>query len=176
MNGLLRKSEREHYATLFEENKHNLKKSWSLLKEIINKKHERITQTKFIVDKAVTSDKKQISECFNKFYINVGSNLAKNIPQNQTDPMSYMKNSNTKTIYLEPVTENEVSAIVNSLKISSPGWDDISSKVIKKTYKSFIKPLTYLYNLSINTGIFPDELKIAKVIPIYKSKGKKNIF
>ena len=84
--------------------------------------------------------------------------------------MSYMKNSNTKTIYLEPVTENEVSAIVNSLKISSPGWDDISSKVIKNTYKSFIKPLTYLYNLSTNTGIFPDELKIAKVIPIYKSK------
>ena len=43
LNGLLRKSEREHYATLYEENKHNLKKSWSLLKEIINKKHERIT-------------------------------------------------------------------------------------------------------------------------------------
>ena len=133
LNGLLRKSEREHYATFFEENKHNLKKSWSLLKEIINKKHERITQTKFIVNKVVTSEKKQISECFNKFYINVGSNLAKNIPQNQTDHMSYMKNSNTKTIYLEPVTENEVSATVNSLKISSPGWDDISSKVIKKT-------------------------------------------
>ena len=86
--------------------------------------------------------------------------------------MSYMKNSNAKTIYLELVTENEVSAIVNSLKISSTGWDDISSKVIKKTYKSFIKPLTYLYNISINTGIFPDELKIAKVIPIYKSKEK----
>ena len=106
LNGLLRKSEHEHYATLFEENKHNLKKSWSLLKEIINKKHERITQTKFIINKVVTSDKKQISECFNKFYINVGFNLAKNIPQNQTDPMSYMENSNTKTIYLEPVTEN----------------------------------------------------------------------
>ena len=84
--------------------------------------------------------------------------------------MSYTKNSNTKTIYLEPVTENEVSAIVNSLKISSPGWDDISSKVIKK---SFIKLLTYLYNLSINTGIFQHELKIAKVIPIYKAKEKK---
>ena len=97
----------------------NLKKSWSLLKEIINKKHERIAQTKFIINKVVTPDKKQISECFNKFYKNVGSNLAKNIPQNQTHPMSYMKNSNTKTIYLESVTENEVSAIVNALKISS---------------------------------------------------------
>ena len=117
LDGLLRKSERVHYATLFEENKHNLKKSWSLLKEIINKKHERITQTKFIIKKVVASDQKQISECFNKFYINVGSNLAKNIPQNQTDPMSYMKNSNTKTIYLELVTENDVSAIVNSQNI-----------------------------------------------------------
>ena len=85
LNGLLRKSEREHYV-FFEENKHNLKKSWSLLKEIINKKHECITHTKFIDNKVVTSDKKQISECFNKFYVNVGSKLAKIIPQNQTDP------------------------------------------------------------------------------------------
>ena len=82
-NGLLTKSECEHYATLFEENKHNLKKSWSLLKEITNKKHERITQTEFIINKVVTSDKKQISECFNKFYINVGSNLAK---KHSTEP------------------------------------------------------------------------------------------
>ena len=126
LSGLLRKSEREHYTTLFEENKHNLKKSWSLLKEIINKKHEGVTQKKFTTNKVATSDKKQISECFNKFYINVVSKLAKNIPKNQTDPMSSMKNSKTKTVYLEPVTENEVSPKVNSLKKSSPGWDDIS--------------------------------------------------
>ena len=40
--------------------------------------------------------------------------------------------------YLEPVTENEVSAKVNSLKKSSLGWDDISCKVIKKHIKALL--------------------------------------
>ena len=42
-------------------------------------------------------------------------------------------------------------------------------KVIKFVIGCIVKPLTYICNLSLNTGIFPDRLKIAKVIPLYKS-------
>ena len=46
---------------------------------------------------------------------------------------------------------------------------------MKQNIHALIKPLTYLINCSINKGIFPDELKIAKVIPIYKSGDKTSI-
>ena len=36
-------------------------------------------------------------------------------------------------------------------------------------------PLTYTINLSISQGHFPDELKLDKVIPIYKSGDKQSI-
>ena len=47
--------------------------------------------------------------------------------------------------------------------------------VVKSTYHLYIAPLTYLINLSLAQGVFPKELKIAKVTPIYKSGDCKTI-
>ena len=53
------------------------------------------------------------------------------------------------------------------LKNSSPGWDHFQSNVIKDTSDLLLLPVTYLLILSITQGVFRDELKIAKVIPIF---------
>ena len=55
------------------------------------------------------------------------------------------------------------------MKDSSSGWDCISSSVVKKTSDSIISPLVHVFNLSIKKGVFPSELKIARVVPLYKS-------
>ena len=55
-----------------------------------------------------------------------------------------------------------------SLENSSPGLDDISAKVIKESANLFLEPLTHIFNLSFSKGVFPTELKISKVIPLYK--------
>ena len=39
----------------------------------------------------------------------------------------------------------------------------------------FCEPLKYLFNLSIEKAIFPDDLKIAKVTPIYKAGDKSDL-
>ena len=54
----------------------------------------------------------------------------------------------------------------------SAGLDKISSKLLKAAGNSIIETLTYLFNLVLNTGIFPDDMKLAKVTPIYKSGSK----
>ena len=84
-----------------------------------------------------------------------------------------MKFTNLYTI--KPVVEDEVESIIKTLKDGSPGWDTISSQVIKTTYQSFILPLTHVVNLSLMTGIFPTELKIARVTPLFKS-GDSTLF
>ena len=47
--------------------------------------------------------------------------------------------------------------------------NDLSFNVIKKCFGVIHEPLKYLFNLSLEKGIFPDNLKIAKVTPIFKS-------
>ena len=59
--------------------------------------------------------------------------------------------------------------IIRSLNNSSPGWDDIPSFFTKRVLNSYIKPLTVLINRPFQEGIVPDDIKLAKVIPIYKS-------
>ena len=60
-----------------------------------------------------------------------------------------------------------------SLKIiKSAGSDDISFNVVKKCFIVLHKPLLHIFNLSLQTGIFPDKLKIARLTPLFK--GGKN--
>ena len=58
----------------------------------------------------------------------------------------------------------------------TPGYGDISYNVIKKKcFESLCESLKYLFNLSIEKGVFPDDLKIARVIPIYKGEDSSDI-
>ena len=45
----------------------------------------------------------------------------------------------------------------------------LNDKVLKYAICSIIKPIVYISNLSLSTGVFPENLKIAKVIPLFKS-------
>lgn len=47
--------------------------------------------------------------------------------------------------------------------------------IVKKVITEIVKPLSYIYNLSFQSGIFPKDMNIAKVVPLYK-KGEKYYF
>ena len=67
------------------------------------------------------------------------------------------------------MTVKEITYIINNLKPkSSSGVDELSNKVIKHSQEIIAEPLTIIINQMINTGLFPDSLKISKVIPLFK--------
>ena len=169
LNRSLRLAEKEFYDKIFENNKNNLIKSWQIIKNIINKNKGIQLPTNFKINNQLVNDKNYIAESFNKFYVNIGSTLAQDIPACRGNPLDYIVNANVNSIYLNPVQDTEVINIIKELKASSPGWDDISPKIVKATYDKFIIPLTRVLNLSILNGVCPNEVKIAKVIPLYKN-------
>jgi len=71
------------------------------------------------------------------------------------------------------VGRNELISIISKLKNNkSTGPDNIGSKLVKDNVSVLVDPLIHLFNLSITTGVVPDKLKLAKVIPVYKNKGE----
>ena len=86
--------------------------------------------------------------------------------------MSYLTNHVDNSMYMPEITEYEVITVICSLTNSSPGWDNIPAKLLKPYIEDYNKPLTYIINKSFETEVFPDSLKLAKVIPIYKSGDK----
>lgn len=75
-------------------------------------------------------------------------------------------------MFLFPVTENEVENVAKGLKKkSSAGIDGIPDCIVKQCIQLLKKPLTNIYNASFDSGIFPDQLKIANIIPLHK-KGE----
>ena len=76
-------------------------------------------------------------------------------------------------MYCAPVDRCELESLINKLKNGkSPGADNIGVKMVKENAFILVDPLIHLFNLSITTGIVPDKLKIAKVVPVYKNKGE----
>ena len=169
LNRMLRIAEREHYDVLFSNYKGNLKKSWILLKEVINRNKTRDCSSKFLLNGECITDKSKIANGYNSYFVNVGPNLANNIPDTTISPLNNMNERNAFTFYINPTTETEIISLIKLLKNGSSGYDSISATTVQKTATVFITPLTHIMNLSLSSGIFPQELKIARVIPLFKS-------
>ena len=80
------------------------------------------------------------------------------------------------TINKIPITEAEIKGVISSLKPKNfSGYYEITSKIIKSCATLISIPLSYIYNYSIHTGIFPDHLKMAVIKPLYKKRDKFGI-
>ena len=81
----------------------------------------------------------------------------------------YLCDKHEHILNFKTVSEANVSKIISEMKSkNSSGHDEISSKMLKTISNSLAKPLTLLINQCLYTGIFPDNMKLAKVIPIHK--------
>ena len=88
----------------------------------------------------------------------------------------FLRTPTNNTFLLEEVDENTILNIINGLtSTTSCDGDNLSTKHIKTLRNNLLKPLAMIINQIFNTGIFPDELKIAKVIPIFKKGDKSDI-
>ena len=82
----------------------------------------------------------------------------------------------TNSIFLDPMTPLDTIDITSKLKNkTSQGHDNISTKLIKQSIEQISTPVTHILNQSMTTSIVPQNMKLAKVMPIFKS-GDKHIF
>jgi exonuclease III len=151
------------------------KKTWSIINELTGRKQtERNTlPKKIILNNHSFVDKKEIANLFNNFFVNVGPDLAKDIPLSETSFQEYM----TKFKGIE-MSDVDISiydlkkSIIGLKRNKAPGYDDVSSNIVITVMDSILVPLLHCIKLSFKEGVFPNKLKIAKIVPIFKKDDK----
>ena len=181
-NLILRKSiisaKQIYYESRFNRVGNDIRRTWKTINEILTKNQTKNKFPKvFNDDGSMIADRENIANKFNVFFTNIGEKIAKGINYDGNKNYSHYLNKEIHSSFtLMHIDEAAINKIIYNLPPkSSSGCDGISSKMLKVIAPAIIKPLTLLINQVLNTGTFPDKLKIATVIPIFK-KGDPSLF
>ena len=110
----------------------------------------------YIDELKVSSNPQEISNYFNKHFTTVGAKTEKRIITSDRSFSTYLKNPNGKTFSLYPTTPSEVEGNLKNINIrKSVGPFSISNRILKEFNKLFSIPLSEIFNLSLESGIFP---------------------
>ena len=170
-NKLKRSMKVNYYNLIIHENKFNVKNTWKILKDAIGKHNDKSGfPQEFTINNAQVSDKSQIAESFNKYFSKIGLETSNNVPATNNNYTDYLPNPLPHSMFLEPIEPSLIIETTNKLKTkSSSGHDEISTRILKETIHSIIAPITYIINKSFSAGEVPHLMKVAKVIPVFKS-------
>ena len=133
----------------------------------MNKKSNN--QHNFQLDGSNVSDKETIANKFNLFFGNIGPNVANNIGNIEHGSFkNYLNNPCSDELNFKPVEEADVIKIIDNLSSKNIcGIDKIATKLLKTITPYITKSITFIINQSLSSGVFPDKLKIAKIVPIF---------
>ena len=166
-NRNIRHAKAEFILTKLDQFKGDSARFWKEIKKVFptkgNNGHFKIT----LKNNRAKVEENQTANFINDFFINVGNTVVK-----RGKPNKQLKDRGILPVKWAPerFTENEVFNIIRKIKTSkSPGIDNANGTVIKEAFSVLIEALTFMFNLSIEQGIFPDSWKLATVVPIPKT-------
>jgi hypothetical protein len=170
-NKLVRIAKKNHTHEKLEQNKKNPKKTWEILNEITGKSKSNTTIQNIRSEGVEYSNSSDKANIFNKFFSSVGENISNSVEDTNKNFNDYL-NERPNTIPLEfgQLSQAEFITIIENLEAkSSNDIDGISNKTLKFLKYELATPLVHLFNLSIQTGEFPEKLKMSRTVPIFKS-------
>ena len=115
---LMKVAEKKYHHDLIIKYKHDMKRWWGLIKDMVNRNKKLAHQTKFRIgnDDSAT-DKNIISNKFNDFYINVGPTLACVIPISNNKPSHFLAQSFSKLCFWHQWPRRKLTSKLNHWKI-----------------------------------------------------------
>ena len=168
----IRLAKKTYFLQQFNTCKNDSRKTWKTINDLISNRKEKTSPTYFKDEHVIVTDKLEIANKFNLYFTNIGSNLAKDIHSSTNkDFTSYLikVDENVSQFNFQDVDEDTIRKIIDGFpQKKSCGFDGITLKQLKYLKECLLAPITLIIRQVIHTGIFPEQLKIAKVIPIYK--------
>lgn len=168
---------KEFFEKQWEKTGRNNKKQWKFINDMVKGKSANSEINHIEKDGEKMCDPKDIASTFNNYFINIGKSIADNIDNiNNYDTINFEEIWNNNSIILCDTNEREIIETLNELnKNAAAGHDQINTKDILTLKINIVPVLVLLINEIFHHGIYPEILKIGKVIPLHKSGSTKGI-
>ena len=176
-NKIIRIAKIKYYEKKFKDTARDIKRTWDTVREVIGSKRSKVPiPVSFKDGNRIIKGSGAIANGFNNFFSSIGSELAERVAVTSRHFSEFLGERIIHDFVFAQVTPQSLLDISKKLKSkSSCGPDNISSKLLKEILPVIAIPLSYLFNLSFQTGFIPPRFKIAKVVPVYKS-GDRHLF
>ena len=178
VTNLVTRAKRTFFKESLQESRSNPNKFWKIIKTIfpINSASKSTSKT-FIIDEQFISEDKTIANCFCDFFSNISKKLKSRSFPLKSIVWNYFERSPatcpTQFTFTQ-VSDIEVLECLRKLKRkSATGIDQIPACFLKDIAYVLAKPLTHVINLSLHRGLFPNDLKRARIKPVHKSGNSK---
>jgi hypothetical protein len=153
----IRNSKLNYYSSAFDKNIKNPKMAWKIINEM---RCNKTNTTAF--------PKNLHSNDVNKFFTDRGKNAISDLPSANNYEIRFPTNKNT--FIFNAITPRELEQTTHSLRFTnSCDHDGLSNKLTSLIIDGISLPLSIIFNKSVDLGIVPQNMKIAKVVPIFKS-------
>jgi hypothetical protein len=118
-----------------------------------------------------------VADTLNSYFIDkVVELVKKNRTKGSGRSLQKVMDCNPNSVYFFPISEEEIVTVVSKLKVrASVGFDEIPDFLAKVCITCIKKTLNFIFNESINQGVFSDLLKTAKIWPVFKKGNRQEI-
>ena len=177
-NKLKAKARRDYFAIELLKHGKSSKKHWKLLKDACGMKNS--SKTEKDIELTVSSNGKKvtdsvaIADMFNDYFSGIGHRTAATVPPSNIDHRKYLNSISNSFSFLE-MGPWKLLEIVDRLNDKfTQDVNDVSIWLLKNVIEIIAEPLSYVFDLSICNGVFPEAFKCAKVVPVFKKSGKED--
>ena len=172
---ILKIAKKRYFVRLFTNYRNNTRKLWQSINNLTKNTYAWTKIDRIVVDNKRLSSPSDMSDAFNDFFVNIASRLESNLPKTDLDPLDNLSPRNINEMPIPNISLNEVVKVIKSLKNKTCNTNDFAPKIIKNNVHLLATPLTQLINQSVSQGKFPQKLKTATVIPLYKKGDKSDL-
>ena len=165
-------AKRDYFCKKNCESKNNTKNTWQTLNKALNRRPSQFSPETLTIDNQMCTEKKLMANSFNNYFSTI---CTRDEPITSYYPSynTYLNNPQNKMFKFALINNDNTLQIISKLKPShSSGHDSIIINTLKIIMIEISPCITLIINQCLSSGIFPNKLKMARVVPLFKKNNK----
>ena len=169
----IRIAKASYFEDKFNRCKGNIKETWNTINSTIKK--QKLSNRIVICNNDKVINDEDVPHEFVNYYSNIANTIVSEIPVVNENFESFLGDANLSSFFMSPIINQDVVNAIRDLKDNGSGILKFSTLVLKDVRFTISNSLSKIYNLCIENGYFPEELKIGCITPVFKKGDKTEV-